>query len=190
MFNIHSPQPIIFSLFGYGAVLYLFFYALLAPEQNINFMYNVGIFIFVSEFLSIHSSGMLTSPDKVSRKLPLFCLYLAFVAAFSLMTQTFYPAVIFVLSLVAKLFDKTPNGKALATSLYMFLGTVFLTIFLSPLISAVFDFPQSVLDQAPANTSGLFVEQPQTLLVWGILYYAGLMILQVRAFRKTLKKSV
>lgn len=187
MLNINSPKPLVVSLINYGVILYLFVGALLAPEQNINFIYNVGVFIFLTEFLSMHSSGMLSGHQRLSQKVLLLGVYLIFVVAWSFATQTFYPAVIFALSLVAKAFDKTPDRASVATSFFMILGTVVVTVLLSPLIVFAFEFPQSVLNQAPANSSGMFVEQPQTLLVWGILYYAGMIFLQIRAHRKTIK---
>lgn len=165
----------------YSFIVYLFVSGLVNPESHINFIYNVGIFVFVTEFLSVHSAIMLSSPKwKFSQKAMLVGFYAFFVLAISLATNTFYPAILFMLSLAAKTFGRPPQNQIqLIWPVVIFMCAVGLSVLFASAVSALFSFPPEVIAQKPAGSSGLFVEQPQSLLLWGILYYGGLVGLDI-----------
>lgn len=45
-------------------------------------------------------------------------------------------------------------------------------------IQILIPFPEAIYAAKPANSSGTFVDVPQTLLVWGVVYYAALIVWQ------------
>ncbi len=184
MLNPNFAKTVIAPSLSYGFIIWLFSKALFNPIDNINFIFNVGMFIFLTEFLSIHSSVMLTAPKKTLPKIIALIFYVAFVLIFSVATHTYYPAALFTLSLVAKLFGKPPNYQQLMGTALIFMSSLFITIFATSAIKSAFIFPQQVLEHKAAGSSGLFVDTPQTLLVWGMLYYTGLIVFQIWLYKK------
>jgi hypothetical protein len=142
------------------------------------------MFIFLTEFLSIHSSVLLSAPKKTLPKIFALIVYVIFVLIISFATHTYYPAIIFIFSLMAKLFHSPRDNLQLIGPTIIFMGSVFITIFASSTIKSTFVFSQQVLDQKTKGSSGLFVDTPQTLLVWGMLYYTGLIVFQVWEYTK------
>jgi hypothetical protein len=175
------------AIISYGFIIFLFSRALVSPEDNINFIFNVGIFIFLTEFLSMHSAVMFSNPKwNLLQKLFLLSVYLIFVLVGSYVTHSFYPGLIFALSLVAKSFyGSNTNQYRLIFPAFIFMGTAFFSVIMASVITIVFPFPAAVLSQKDPNSSGVFVDQPQTLLVWGILYYIGLIAMEIWLLKKT-----
>lgn len=158
-----------------------FIYALYRPEQNVDFIYDASVMIFIAEFLSIHSSGMLSgvSNKNIKTKIPLFLFYMIFVVG--LLTTTKSPQIFYflVVSFFTKFFihRNTSVTEAFVKPFLVLLATAFLVIVASGLLKIIIPIPDHVLMQKPSNISGLFVDVPQTILVWGIIYPIGLYLI-------------
>ena len=180
------------ALLNYSLIIFLFLRALMSPLDHLDFIYGFGIFVFVAEFLSIHSSGMLSSRQRLPATLFVISIYVILALAFSIGLGSFYPALILILSIVAKAVTaprptqtETPSKKLLSNLLVvqvvLLVGTVLFVCMFGWLLTILLPFPEAVYAARPANTSGIFVEQPQTLLVWGILYYSLLAAWQIKS---------
>lgn len=171
---------------SYLFILLIFWAALANPEANIKFIYNYAVFIFIAEFIGIHSTGFFSSSSSVSFKILLIFVYLFFIVTFSLVFAAYQPAIILALSIIAKAFNKNSMMSGIyAANFLLFIGTTFLVVFGSFAIYYFIPFSEEVLSQAPRNASGLFVEVPQTLIVWGLIYFTSLIVIQILfAFKK------
>lgn len=163
-----------------------FIYALYRPEQNVDFIYDTSVMFFIAEFLSIHSSGMLfgESSKTIKSKIPLFLFYMIFVVVLLITTKS--PQIFYFLgvSFFTKFFihRNTSEKEAFVKPLLVLLTTAFLVTFGSRLLKIIIPMPDYVLMQKPNNISGLFVEVPQTILVWGIIYPIGLYLISFLDF--------
>jgi len=178
------------------AVIGFFLQALLYPMQNVDWIYNGALAIFFIEFLSIHSSGMIgglaqekqraikegNSINIKIRDNAIFFLifYGIFTVAISAIFKVWFLPLYFIASTYIKISEVTrldlptkqlTNAKFVFIIL-LFLGTTFLTVYTMSLWTWLFPFPEAVLAARPPNASGIFVETPQTLLVWGVLYFS------------------
>lgn len=70
-------------------------------------------------------------------------------------------------------------------STLVFLGSNFLILSLIPELKGLFYFPPEIKQFKPPNTSGLFFDEPQVLLAWGVLYYLTMGIMQIIIFLKS-----
>ncbi len=158
-----------------------FIHALFKPRYNIDFIYDTSVMLFIAEFLSIHSSGMLggVSNKNIKAKIALFFFYILFVVM--LLATTKSPQLFYFLtvSFITKFFihRNTSATEAFVKPFLVLLGTTFFVIFASSIIKIIIPIPDYVLMQKPSNISGLFVEVPQTILVWGIIYPIGLYLI-------------
>lgn len=175
-------------------IVYLFIQALLNPADNINFIYGYGIFLFVAEFLALHSSMMLSGKTNNKTAFFMIFVYAILIISFSVALHTIYPALIFMLSLVAKVLAPTAPSKPKARKIKLdnapimhfiiFMSSVFLTPLAGLIAIIMFPFPDAVYAQRPVGSSGLFIDMPQSLLAWGIIYYSALVIWRVVLFLK------
>jgi len=189
--------PLISLLISCTSNLLLVFWfalALLNPTEHAYFIFNTGLILFSIEFLSIHSGGMLAGTPKehslkkswfhIPIKLFLVSLYSIFVLAFAFAFKNYWVPLFFIFSLVGKVFGnkakESPTNVAL--SIVLFIGSVFLIVMTASLWESLFPFPAEVFAFKPENTTGMFVEQPQTLLVWGVLYYILTAITEIALF--------
>ena len=196
-FDTMYTRPLI-ALISYGSIVFLYVQALANPLDHIDFIYGFGMFIFIAEFLSIHSSAMLTGLKNIRQAYSLTAFYMIFAVAFSVALGTYYPALILILSITAKsILATTPqirsapsssgitHDSTIVSTAVIFLSTAFAVGLFGWVIAVFIPFPEAVYASKPANASGIFVDMPQTLLAWGILYYSLLIIWQVGgAFRK------
>lgn len=172
-----------------------FLQALLFPKDHIDFIYSMGFVIFLLEFLNIHSTGMIMGASEQKKTLHnlrhkgfLLILYLIFyLVAFSV-AKNYYVVISAVISFLSKLFFKQALPKdtsniAVSGGLLVIL-TVALAM-ISDLIKIIIPFPEEVYLNKPGNTSGVFVDVPQTLLLWGVLYYFLLGLYEIVLFKKT-----
>lgn len=179
-----------------GAIFYLpiilmYLYALLFPELNADFIFNFGMLIFLLEFLNIHSSGMILGFGRPGGYL-LVIIYAAFVGVFGAIFGNWMVLGIFIASIAAKTLhtrerSREEIGKVIGVNIMVYLLSVFAVSFLSPLWAFLFPFSEEVLAQKMPGSSGLFVEVPQTLLVWGLTYFSILLALDLRAGLRLLK---
>ena len=162
----------------------LFLFAFIAPQYNINFIYKVGPLIFVLEFLSIHSSFLLFDSRKSFIKYALVFLYIGFAIAFSIGTSSYTPAALFIAGLFARLLYPSGSSKVNLIPILVLFISLFTVIFASPLFHNMLALSQDITSQKPQNVSGLFIEKPETLLAWGVLYYGLLIVSEIWRFRR------
>ena len=164
-----------------------FIYAILEPEKNIDFIYNTSIMLFIAEFITIHSSAMLSgTPDKeLGRKTFLFFFYMAFVFAFSLVSKSKNIFYFLTVSFFIKFFihKNESNADRIVKPIIVFVSSAFLVTFTSGIWKSLIQIPLPVLMHKQDNISGLFVEIPQTILAWGILYPIGLYFISFMNFK-------
>lgn len=177
---------LLFAIAGNLFLAGIFFSALLFPESHAEFIFRTGLMIFVVEFMSIHSSGMFAS-NKIeitigSRtylsghwfwKFFMILIYSLFVGVFGFLTSNYFLPLMYVVSLASKVFVKRAAVRPLPVfvSVPLLLFSVAFVGITADWWTSLFPFPQEVLSQKRPGSSGLFIDQPQTLLVWGIVYY-------------------
>jgi hypothetical protein len=66
----------------------------------------------------------------------------------------------------------------------MLLLSVFLVVFGAQLIADWSPFPQEVTSARPSGQSGLFIDTPQTLMAWGVIYFFLITVCEIMIFRK------
>lgn len=207
-----AAASLVLSVAGNLFLGIMFLNALINPSQNTAFIFKTGMLIFLIEFLSIHSSGMAaglrskgvhqgTFAYKTSvfgstfaRKNPkimLIAAYFIFVVAFALIFRNWFVPLFFFVSLVAKFYGNkaTQDKLNIGIMILLFIGTVFVVLPFSALFQAFFPIPQEILGQKLPGSSGLFVDVPQTLLAWGILYFFLAIVVEVVLFWKRAIKN-
>ena len=169
------------SVFGNLFLGWLFLRALVWPEDHAQFIFRSGLMLYIAEFLSIHSSGMTQEPqgrnkNKGLGRISLLGLYGLFIFLCAYGLKSWFIAIHFWVSLLAKVFFKRSAARdmghvpqAFATA--NLIASTFLVILLAPLLNSVCPIPPAVMEQRMPGSSGLFVDVPQTLLAWGVLYF-------------------
>ena len=180
------------SLLGPLTLIFLYGRALLRPEEYASFIFRAGMAMYIIEFLSIHSSGMLlgAARDKQKKKLNPFLLlglYTIFVVGFMVVLHCWFIGLYFIGSLCAKIFvfqsvKDNINISQIVFNVINLLFSTFIVMGSASLLKRVFPIPESVLSQRAEGSSGLFVEIPQTLLVWGVLYFSFTIIFNTIMF--------
>jgi hypothetical protein len=175
-------------------LVFLYTQALVFPEEHAGFIFRVGMAVYIIEFLSIHSSGMLLGVREVKQKKKvnrffLLGLYAVFTIGFMFKLESWFIGLYFLLSLCAKVFMSRSvkddiNKSQIAFSAINLIGCTFIVVFLASLLKKAFPIPESVISQRAEGTSGLFVDTPQTLLVWGILYFCVTVVFNGILFMK------
>jgi len=142
---------------------------------------------------------MLSGPTNNRTAFFVILLYSILILGFSVALHTIYPALLFILSLVAKVLIPASTPKRMSRKLKLdnapamqtiiFMGSVFLIPLVGIIAAILFPFPDAVYVQKPANSSGLFIDVPQSLLAWGIIYYSALALWQIVLFRKNSSKG-
>ena len=69
----------------------------------------------------------------------------------------------------------------------MLLLSTFIVVFGAKLIAGWFPLPAEVTSARPPGQSGLFIDTPQTLMAWGVLYFMFMTVCELIIFRKGLK---
>ncbi|MGI6271031.1 MAG: hypothetical protein ACOYLD_01630 [Anaerohalosphaeraceae bacterium] len=192
--RIVALPSLLASLVGPVTLLFLYSRALLQPQEHASFIQRAGIAIYIVEFLSIHSSGMLLQDAQPKRKkeanrLFLFAVYTVFIFGSMFKLRCWFIGLYFFLSLCTKVFlsrcvaDDITRSQ-LAFGCLNFLGCTFIVIILAPVLRNAFPLPQSIAAQHPNHASGLFVDTPQALLTWGILYFLAVLVFNIVVFLK------
>jgi hypothetical protein len=183
----------------------LFYSALINPVDFKDFIYKTGIMIFMVEFMSLHSSGMFfgAAQKKQKRgrsvmspgvKITMFAFYSLSVIVFASFTGQWLIALYFVVSLVSKaVYSRSIDAKQrlapVAAGIAMLLLSVFLVVFGAQLIADWFPFPPEVTSARPAGQSGLFIDTPQTLMAWGVIYFILITVCELMIFRKAVTNA-
>lgn len=170
------------------SLAFIFLNALLDPAHNTGFIFNLGLLIFIIEFLSIHSAGMLglKRPGPPSRMLhalihdfPVVLFYMIFIAMLGLIFGNWQLLLLFAASLFGKLLVPADDREKMGIQVALLFVFLILAVALAPLLAAIFPFSAEVLAQKQPDSSGVFVDTPQALLVWGTLYYGVLALLDI-----------
>lgn len=203
---------LVISVGGNLSLSWFFLAALLSPLEHADFIKNTSILIFLIEFLSIHSSGFamgMANQEKkpeerdprirmytnvkgigvgemspLKTKLLLLVVYGVLVLGFSLAVRNWILPLIFFAGFIAKFFGQRasnssgPERFAISTILLIFL-TILTTLF-SSFWGILFPFPSEV---RPFG-SGTWVDYPQDLMLWGVLYYFSLAVIDVAFYFK------
>lgn len=197
---------LILSLIGNLSLAALFLRALLNPIAHVNFIVQMGIWIFLVEFFSIFVSGF--GEKSVRFKFAnilstaiMFVIIAIFALAFGwLFLGNIYLPLIFLGSTLAKIFGKqaAPGQSFREYSILLLLGSVLIVFIVSPEFWVnLFPFSDNFNQFMPTNwaeriergeISGEFVERPQTMLVWGVIYFVLASVIELALFKKGLKK--
>jgi len=183
----------------------LFYSALSNPLYFKDFIYKTGLMIFVIEFMSLHSSGMFFGAAQQAKKtgkkvmttkvkIAMFAFYNVFVIVFASATGQWLGALYFFVSLASKAvysraIDVEERLAPVAAGIAMLVISTFLVVFGAPLLAKWFPFPPEVLSARPSGQSGLFINTPQTLMAWGVLYFTLMTLCELMIFRKSLAHS-
>ncbi len=166
-------QPIVhlfFSVITYAIIVLIFLGALIDPNNNINFIYNSAIFIFIAEFLSIHSSAIISNKLGFKENIFVIVMYMALIVPFSFLLNSFYPAIVLTLSIIAKVFNrKSEITVSILVNMLVFFGSTFLVITCAPIIQYLIVIPNNVLDQRPVNVSRIIYRLSTN--TYGLGYY-------------------
>ena len=184
----------LFSLIGPVTLTFLYAQALIEPQGHASFIFRAGIAIYLIEFLSIHSSGMLLQDNKVKREKKfnrLFLLGFYAIFAFGLMFKLncWFIGLHFILSLCTKVFlsrsiEDDINRSQIAFSGINLLCCTVIVVVLASFLKKTFPIPESITSQHVKGSSGLFVDIPQTLLTWGTLYFFFTVVFNITMFFK------
>lgn len=193
-FRITAFLSFLISLTGPVTLVALYAQALVRPEEHAAFIFRAGIATYIVEFLSIHSSGMLSGErkDKHKKKSDRFFLlgfYMIFIVGFMASLHCWFIGLYFILSLCTKVFMSQSvkddiNKSQIAFSAGNLLCCTLIVVALASFLRKAFPFPESILAQHPKGTSRLFVDTPQTLLAWGILYFSCTVVFNTIIFLK------
>lgn len=199
--HLGEIPSLVISLGGNIFLVSIFARALLSPLTHADFIFKTGMMLFVVEFLSIHSGGMLGAPVVEGQKkkalfirkmigipITFFLLgfYALFVLVFGFALKSWFIPLFFLVSLMMKVFSNkvTHNPFSSAISIILLIFSVMVVALTSPILQMLFPFPAEVLEQKMPNSSGLFIDAPQTLLVWGILYFSFTILADIILFWK------
>lgn len=180
-----------FMLAGY------FLQALLFPTDHIEFIYSAGFGIYILEIVNLHSTGMIMGTagiknrlDRVLHKISYPFFYALFYIMAFQVTKNYDVVIIAVISFASKLLFRQALPKK---SSVIIISGVLLTVFslivmqFNGFVKELFPFPEEVYMAKPPNQSGLFVEVPQVLLFWGVMYYFSLVVVQIVMYLKAEK---
>jgi len=182
----------------------LFYRALTHPVDFTDFIYKTGIMIFMIEFMSLHSSGMFfgaahdqkggKSVMTLRLKITLMAFYGMFIVVFAAITGQWLTALYFVVSLGSKAtysrsIDVEKRLTPVAAGIAMLLLSTFLVVFTASLLADWFPFPAEVRAAKPSGQSGLFIDKPQTLMAWGVIYFVLITFCEILIFRNGLKDA-
>lgn len=193
-FRIIAFLSFLMSLIGPLMLIFLYAQALVRPQEHAAFIFRAGMATYVIEFLSIHSSGMLFADHKDKKKKRyhrffLLGIYAIFTIGFMILLDCLFIGFYFLLSSCTKIFmsrsvEDDINKSQIAFSVINLLCSTFIVVGLASLLKKIFPVPESIISQHAEGTSGLFVDTPQTLLVWGILYFSFTVVFNVMMFFK------
>ena len=193
----------------------MFVTALLHPENG-DFMFRGGMLIYLVEFLSIHSSGMAFGLRKKEQgngdsasvfffsahgagkdfmrknpKITLIFFYMIFIAAYGLMFKNWYVPFYFFISLITKFFGNKafPKESRIGLPVLCFIGATLVAVFALPIFVKIFPIPTELFQHKIPGSSGLFVDFPQAVMVWGIVYFFCLSLAEVIFFLKDMRSK-
>ncbi len=197
----------VLALTGNIVLVWLFWAALLNPVANAQFITSLSVLFFVFEFLSLHASGMFgglqnTRPENLKAfkqftvsifgktfsfygtEALLIAFYFLFAITYAVHFNNWTLTGMFAVSVLSKFFGRqalsqTEQGR-LASFFLCFLGAIVLVVLFQGLLLKWFPFPTGVFP----GGGGMFERVPQTIVAWGVLYYALCALVECRFFFK------
>jgi hypothetical protein len=194
---MHGPLAAVTALvLAVAGNLYLasrYYGALRAPVGREGFIYGASIAMFVVEFLSLHAAGFMGGArGTMAKELPslrsrigLLVFYGAFAAGVGVALGAWVVVLYFLIDLAAKMLGAkaAPNRERFIVAFLVFMVTIFTVIGIPVRMwSEMFPMPPEVLNARPRNASGMFIDYPQTALVWGCAYFVVAAALEVLFF--------
>lgn len=161
-------------------VIIPFVNALINPSTQIDFIYKGAMAVFIFEMLTLVLTFFVFAFVKNAPAWVAVLMVLVFIAvgfgwvlAINVSNTVLY---IFIASLVRQLYLGKKSKDALnrigALKLLIFLLITISVILLSSLIALLVPFSEELISLNPNPASGgVFVDNPQVLLVWGIIYF-------------------
>lgn len=187
MAKFDALTSLIISLIGNFSLSGVFLNVLLHPSKNAHFIANAGFFILFIEFLTICYSLLLIkfAPGINVKKIFVFLFFLIFVLGIFSLSKDAFIVLFFLVSLVTKLFGRNAIlNMSFATAVILsLLLSGLMAGMLSSLINSMFPFPEELLTQKPDSQS------PQTLMVWGLIYFFLTGIMEIVFFIKKAKTT-
>ena len=181
------PWQMIISVALNALAVLNFILAFIFPFAYRFFIFNGAILVFFFEFLNIHSTGFMSAFDSISNqwvrlmpKFLMFGFYIWFIWPFLFVSVI--SGLLFTLSLCSKVIfnlGKASIGKFYLFQFCWFLISVFIFAFLPSWAVTVFKLPQAIFWEANPQNIGLWNRYPQYILLWGIVYYFGLILIQI-----------
>lgn len=211
MYNLFFSNiiSIVISVAGNLSLAWIFLRALIYPFEHAEFIFNTGLLFFLVEFLSVHSSGMFInmphgrddataekwlsgwSDPRIGKwlgvrgtKIFILSIYTLLVGIFAAVFKNWFIPGYFFISLTSKIFGRRaiPHKWIIFAQIFIFLGSLVLIGMLSEQIVHFFPLPPEIFVHKPPAASGTFVDNPQTLLVWGVFYFSLLILLEIALF--------
>ncbi|MBI5135479.1 hypothetical protein HZA86_04590 [Candidatus Uhrbacteria bacterium] len=165
---------------GYLVLSWAYASALLWPSDHALFIQKTAGALYFFEFFSIHSSGFFFHPGGEFRRqwkgIALIGFYSIFALAFSVVFHDRWLFLYFFLSLFSKFASTKVSEKDYRKTMITiipFIGwTFFCMVFTAWLWALLFPFP-------PDNSTPQWVGGPQSVLVWGALYFVTLAVMEI-----------
>ena len=192
----------------------LFLRALLDPLQHADFIFRTGPWLFVVEFISffaIDFSLRQLSKIRVFSAILEGGLAILFFGGFALLfgffiLQDFTIPLIFFGSIIAKAFGSKAAAEDLlvrktAYCVLLITSALFILVLIPELLIKTFPFPEEVFRaqtsweekmgyRVSGSSGGEFVERPQTLLGWGVIYYFFAATVEIGLFLRARKNML
>lgn len=183
--SLYLNLSLIMAVGGNLFIAGLFARALFEPLQHADFIFQTGLWVFLMELFSIFL-GAITFHFVLARKDLFWAIHtLIIFAGISTMILGFgyfvlhniYIPGIFVVSFIAKGFGKKPS----LVGAWLIISVLTVLIIGPQFWLNLFPFPEELMQYAPLDAqerhirgeiAGEFVDRPQTLLVWGALYFS------------------
>lgn len=176
-----------------------FLIALLNPIAHVNFIVQTGLWLFLVEFFSIFVSGFGERSIRFRFANILSTAFMFAIAFGWLFLGNIYLPLIFLGSTLAKIFgQQATSGESYRIyAIPLFLGSTLAVSMIGPEFWVnLFPFPENFSQFQPADwakriesgeISGEFVERPQTMLVWGIIYFTLVAVIEFALFKKRIE---
>lgn len=172
-------------LLGNLSLVWLFAEALLFPLAHVEFVLRTSVAMGFIEFLSAHSSAMLAGGRRqrggvaLPWRLYLVVLYGLFAAMLGATFDNFLLPLLFVVSLVSKVFGRTAKSETLPVTVFylvLVIGTLGVAVPLAEALERFAPLPAELAARFGDASGSL--RAPRLFLVWGTLYYSFAAVLE------------
>lgn len=168
------------SIIGYLYLVSLFARSLLYPYQNLHFLLSIGPVLFITELIAVHAAA---KGKDLKDNLKLTFFLLVFLIPVYSISRSWSIVFVTIISTIAKTIFKisVPSPQYTLYSVLIY-WTTFFIIFLSPIWNLLFpNVPQG-------RGKGLIPESPETMMVWGVVYFSLFAALEIYLFYQSRKR--